>query len=173
MSPRFFRVIQAYEWATLGPVSSALGAQAMNDTSQQTFDEKQYSAHLSSQFECLWKHLEYTDTYVLKILGIYFAFSGLFVANINLFKGKELLASVLVSLASVVFATLLYRISMLLTELKNNIRSIDEEKHALHGGKLIHSVPRAYVESGLRTSNIGAAAVLLFAAAVVAYFFLQ
>lgn len=145
----------------------------MDTTSAKACDEERFTAHLRSQFECLWKHLEYTDTYVLRILGIYFAFSGLFVANIGLFKDKALLASILALVVSAVFSVLLYRISTLLTELKKNIRRIDKEMYALHGGTLIYSVPHLYVDSKLRTSNIGGVAVLLVASALVLYLFVQ
>ena len=134
-----------------------------------TFDQDKYAAHLSSQFECLWKHLEYQDTYVLKLLSIYFAFSGLFVAKIDLFKVNPAAASILIALVSIVFSILLYRISYLLTELKNNIRQIDIEMHNINGGKFIYSVPNSYVDSKLRTSKISTLAIILFAVAIIAY----
>jgi len=141
----------------------------MSTDSKITFNKDKYAAHLSSQFECLWKHLEYQDTYVIKLLSIYFAFSGLFVAKINLFKGNAVPASILIALVSIVFSILLYRISSLLTELKTNIRQIDMEMHSIHGGKFIHSVPGSYVDSKLRTSKISTLAIILFAIASIAY----
>jgi len=141
----------------------------MNTDSKIKFDHEKYSAHLRTQFECLWKHLEYQDTYVLKLLSIYFAFSGLFVAKIDLFKGNPVAASILIALVSIVFSILLYRISSLLTELKNNIRQIDLEMHNIHGGEFIYSIPNSYVDSKLRTSKISTLAIILFAIAIISY----
>jgi hypothetical protein len=105
----------------------------------------------------------------LKILGIYFAFSGLFVAKINLFKDNPIAASVLIALVSIVFSILLYRISSLLTELKNNIRRIDMEMHKINSGEFIYSIPDSYVDSRLRTSKISTPSIILFAIAIIAY----
>ncbi len=128
---------------------------------------QEHSSHLSKQFEVLWKHLEYHDSNIFKIMSIYFAFSGLFVAKINQFDNIPILASILVAIVSVIFSLLLVRTSKLLTEFKNKIQEIDIIIKEQHGANIIMSMPENYIENKLRTSQVSAISIPVFALFVI------
>jgi hypothetical protein len=130
-------------------------------------NSQEHSSHLTKQFELLWKHLEYHDSNIFKIMSIYFAFSGLFVAKINLFENAPILASILVAIVSVIFSLLLIRTSSLLTEFKKKIQEIDEIMTEQYGANIIKSIPDNYIESKLRTSQISAITIPIFALIVI------
>jgi hypothetical protein len=130
-------------------------------------NSQEHSSHLTKQFELLWKHLEYHDSNIFKIMSIYFAFSGLFVAKINLFENAPILASILVAIVSVIFSLLLIRTSSLLTEFKKKIQEIDEIITEKYGANVIKSIPDNYIESKLRTSQISAITIPIFALIVI------
>ncbi len=131
----------------------------------------EHSNHLSKQYEHLWKHLEYHDSNIFKIMSIYFAFSGLLVARIELFKDVVPLASLLVCIAGLVFALLLYRTSTLLQKMKETIVEIDEKKYELHGYYLLNSIPEIYIESKIRASVVSCAAIIVLSLSITIYMF--
>ena len=120
-----------------------------------------YSAHLDNQYTMLWKHLEYLDSNVFKLLNIFFVFSGILVVNIGKFLESPLSSALLVLMVGIVFSVLLYRTSELLTEIKTKIKDIDEEKSKLHKLEKFDSIPEKYM-NGLRTSKVGWLSISIF-----------
>ena len=123
-------------------------------------NEREYSVHLSKQLESLWKHLEYHDSNIFKIISIYFAAAGLFIARIQLFSEHVYLTLVLVMIVGILFYKMLKRISELLNELKKKIVEIDYEKNTLHGYKFC-SIPKMYIEGKNRTSILSYRAIII------------
>jgi hypothetical protein len=130
--------------------------------------EKQFLGQLDSQYEVLWKHLEYVDSHVFKLIGMYLIFVGALIAKIELFLNSKAISSIFVILVGLVFFVFLHRVSRLLQALKKNIKEIDEERGRLHGFGIIPAIPECYA-GGPRTSEVGKYATLAFSTVLAAY----
>ena len=116
-------------------------------------------SHLVRQYEFLTKHLEYHDSNVFKSLSIYFLFSGAIVAKIDLFYVQKDLSAVLVGTVGTIFALMLFRTAVLLSELKVQIDEIDTQIYKIHNQIKIPSISSVYTGKGIwnwfRTSVVG------------------
>jgi len=130
---------------------------------------------LDVQYTFLGNHLQYHDANVLKIISIFFGFSGLYIANIDRFAETPSISSALVLIVGVIFALLLYRTSCLLTDLKQRLIDIENQKQKLYGDYFnVTSISDQYIANKLeiksfidfvtklRTSTISVYSVLAF-----------
>ncbi|WP_148040306.1 hypothetical protein [Marichromatium sp. AB31] len=131
--------------------------------------EKQHLDQLCHQYDALWKHLEYIDSHVFKLVGIYLIFTGALLAKAELFQETKALSAIFVLIIGMIFFVFLHRISRLLQELKKKIIQIDREKQKLHGMPIIDALPKNYT-TGPRTSEVSKYAVFVFSALLAIYF---
>lgn len=130
--------------------------------------KQQLLDQLCSQYDAIWKHFEYIDSLVFKVIGIYFIFIGAVVAKIDLFLQSKMLSATFIVVVGIVFFVFLHRISGLLQALKMQITAIDNEKSKLHGFHVQQALPENYA-TGPRTSMIGKYAVFVFSALLAAH----
>ncbi len=127
--------------------------------------------HLVRQYDFLTKHLEYHDSTVFKSLSIYFLFSGAFVAKIDFFYPQKELSALLVGIVGTVFALMLFRTSILLSELKQQIDEIDTEIYKMHNQTKFPSISSKYIGKGVwnwfRTSVVGCVLSILLTGCLV------
>ena len=114
-------------------------------SSTRTID-KNYLETLKMQYEFVSKHLEYHDSNVFKVISVFFAFCGLYLANLDEFDRAWLPASILAVFVGIVFALLLHRTSNILTDYKITLIKIDYKiKDLVNNNYDIASIPPRYL----------------------------
>ncbi|MEO1236179.1 MAG: hypothetical protein AAFX76_05255 [Planctomycetota bacterium] len=79
------------------------------------------------KYEAICRSIEYLDSYVTKILGVYAIFAGFVVSNTGILFRSRLLSAVFIALVTTIAYLMLSRISRLIDMHITSVRAIEEQ----------------------------------------------
>jgi len=106
------------------------------------------------QYEMLWKNIEYLDSGIFKVIGLYSVLEGALLANIEKFHNHPYSSAILIIIISGIFILLLHRTSKLAAIQAEKIRTVEQKMSDTFKDRIAPNLFPAQYGKGMTTSLV-------------------
>lgn len=119
------------------------------------------------QYELVWKNIEYLDSNILKIVGLYGVLIGAFLSKWNSFYDKPYSSSLLIIIISIIFILLLSRTASMIKEQVETLKSIENLIDSNDEKSVIKSAFASTFSKGLKISFLSVVSISILSITIV------
>jgi len=113
------------------------------------------------QYEMLWKNIEYLDSGIFKVIGLYGVLEGALLANLEKFHNYPYSSAILIIIISGIFILLLHRTSKLAAIQAEKIRTVEQKMSDTFKDRVVPSLFPTQYGKGMTTSLVSIMGIIL------------